>query len=103
MKPGDYALGSRQSRAAARALLHERQGVQNRLELIVGNDLAKPQATEWHDDGKGELSRIISIPAGTALDEGLRALGGFTASELDRIAQAHPEPINCGSLLALQR
>ena len=103
MKPGDYALGSSQSRAAARAMLQERRGVQERLELIVGYDLAEPHATEWHDNGEGELSRIISIPAGMALADGLRALGGFTASELDEIAQAHPEPIDCGSFLALRR
>ena len=101
--PIGNAFGSKQSRAAARALLHERQGVQERVELILGYGLENAQATEWHDDGKGELSRVISIPAGMALAEGLQALGGFTKAELDRIAHAHPEPIHFGSVLALRR
>jgi len=33
----------------------------------------------------------------------IAAVGGFTATELDQIGHAHPNPINCGSLLMLRR
>ena len=75
----------------------------NGWELILGYlGLPEQRATDWHDNGE-RVGPHHFHPAGMALADELRALGGFTASELDRIAHAYPEPIHCGSLLALRR
>lgn len=49
------------------------------------------------------MCRIISMPEGMTLAEGLRVVGGFTSSELDQIERAHPSQVNCGSILVLRR
>jgi hypothetical protein len=47
MKPGDYALGSSQSRAAARTLLEQKKGMQKSLVIILGDlTLKEPHATD---------------------------------------------------------
>ena len=105
MKPGDFTLRSERSRAFARRMLEQRQRSCERLEIILGRyDSDEPRASPWRDDGKaGQVCRMISIPEGMTLADGLRAVGGFTASELDQIGHAHPDPIHCGSLLTLRR
>jgi len=37
------------------------------------------------------------------LMDGLRAIGGYSPSVLDRIAASHPEPLSTGSMLMLRR
>jgi hypothetical protein len=104
MKPADFALRSERSRASARHLLKQRQRSQERVEVILGRpDSDPPRALPWHEGESGQLSRIISIPEGMTLADGLLAMGGFTTSELDQINLAHPSQMNCGSILVLRR
>ena len=105
MKPGAFTLRSERSRAFARRMLEQRQCSRVRLEIILGRyESDEPHASPWRDSGEaGQMCRVISIPEGITLTDGLRTVGGFTASELDQISHAHPNPINCGSLLALRR
>jgi|SRR5215469_8005527 len=105
MKAGDFTLRSDRSRAFARHMLEQRQRSCERLEIIVGRyDTDEPRASPWRDNGgAGQVCRVISIPEGMTVADGLRAVGGFAATELDQIGHAHPNPINSGSLLALRR
>jgi hypothetical protein len=105
VKPGDFTLRSQRSRAVARHILEQRQRSRERLEIIIRRyDADEPRAWPWRDSGKaGKVCRMISIPEGVSLVDGLRVVGGFAASELDQIGQAQPSPINCGSLLTLRR
>lgn len=105
MKAGDFTLRSERSRAFARHMLEQRQRSRERLEIILGRyDSDEPHASSWRENGKTrQVCRTISIPEGMTLAEGLRAVGGFTATELEQIGHAHPDPINGASLLALRR
>jgi hypothetical protein len=105
MKPGDFALGSMKSRAAARLLLSQRHSSEERREIILGGrNLAAPKATEWGGGDKdGVLGRIVSIPEGMTIAEGLRALGGYSEYELQRVAEARPKPITSCSIYTLRR
>ena len=105
MKPSDLTLRSERSRAFARRMLEQRHHSHERLEIIIGRyDSDEPRASSWRDNGKaGEVCRTISIPEGMTLVDGLRAAGGFTATELSQVGDAHPNPIHCGSLLTLRR
>jgi hypothetical protein len=85
VRPGDFPVGSAQSRAAARHLLKKRMEGLKRRETIIGiNADRKPNAGEYGEDrrGSGEIGRLIGIPYGMTLAEGLRAVGGFTEEEL---------------------
>jgi hypothetical protein len=105
MKPGDFALGSMKSRAAARLSLAKRQTSEERREVILGrDDLTAPRATEWVRGDKGNgVGRVISLPASTTIAEGLRALGGYSDHELRRIAEASSEPVHSCSIYTLRR
>src|SRR5215469_1625945 len=104
MKPGDFVLRSERSRASARQMLALRQSSAERLELILWRpDSDPPRASPWTNGEAGQVCRIISMPEGMTLLDGLRAVGGFTASELDQIGRAHPHPANCGSIHVLRR
>jgi hypothetical protein len=84
-RPGDHKLGSPQSRAAARRILQERMKGLRRRELIIGIDAdRKPNAGKYGEDerGSGEIGRLIGIPYGMTIADGLRAVGGFTEEEL---------------------
>jgi hypothetical protein len=84
-RPGDFPVGSAQSRAAARHLLKKRMEGRRRRETIIGIDAdRKPSAGEYGNEhrGSGEVARFIGIPCGMTLAEGLRAVGGFTEEEL---------------------
>ena len=85
VRPGDFPVGSAQSRAAARHLLKKRMEGLKRRETIIGIDAdRKPNAGKYGEDdrGSGEIARLIGIPYGMTLGEGLRAVGGFTEDEL---------------------
>jgi hypothetical protein len=104
LKPGDFPLSSSRSRAAVRAILMERQSAYERREVIISYRADFPHATEWRFDAKEyRAGRVISIPAGMALEQGLRALGGFSDRELARAAELHPEPLQMGTMLMLRR
>jgi hypothetical protein len=107
VNPGDFPLGSHQSRAAARAMLANRQAVFKRREVIFGcaaNDSSAPHATKWHVNAKEQTAgRVVSIPEGMTLTDGLRMLGGYSEGELEKISASCPEPVNIGSLFVLRR
>ena len=105
MKPADFPLGSPQSRAAARVVLAQRCSSEERREVILGCDyLTAPKATEWVKGDKGSgVGRIVSVPAGMTIVEGLRALGGYSKDELEQIDEACSEPIHYCSIYTLRR
>jgi hypothetical protein len=76
--PGDFPLSSNRSRAAARALLAERQNAYQRREVIISYRAESPHVTDWRFDVKEHSSwRDISILSGMTVESGLRALVGF--------------------------
>jgi hypothetical protein len=83
-QPGDFEVGSAQSRAAARHLLQKRLEGRVRREVIIGIDADKnPQADEYGTDPSSEeFSRVVAIPYGMSIADGLRAVGGCTEEEL---------------------
>jgi hypothetical protein len=85
MKPGDFEIGSGQSRAAARHVLQKRIESLSRREVIIGIAAdQKPNADDYCEDdsGSGEFARLIGIPYGMTIADGLKAVGGFTDEEL---------------------
>jgi hypothetical protein len=104
MKPGDFALGSMKSRAAARLLLTQRHSSDERREVILGCDyLTAPKATEWvKGDKGGGVGRVVSVPAGMTIAEGLRLLGGYGEDELEHIGEACSEPVDNCSIYTLR-
>lgn len=102
MQPGDYPLRSLQSRAAVRKLLEQHEHDIEHLEVIVSGDSSIPRATEWGSSAKdGRLGRVVVIPAGMTLADGLQAIGGCPG-RVYAWAEKHPEPISAGSMLALK-
>ena len=103
MKPGDFPLHSNRSRAAARTLLTEKQSDYERREVIISNRTDSPSATRWHLDVEEHLAvRVVSIPSGMTLEQGLRLLGGFSDKELSLAAELHPELLTLGTMLMLR-
>lgn len=103
MKPGDFALRSKQSRAAARLILDQRTRSLERIEVIIAcGDDNRPSATPWGKDKDG-LGRVIGIPEGMTIADGLRTLGGYSEDELEEISASCPQPVGPGSLFALWR
>jgi len=107
LKPGDFPLSSNRSRAAARAMLLAKAARKGRTEIILGcstRERSIPHATEWRDDAKGERrARLISIPEGMTLEQGLQALGGYSEQELTQLSQLSSEPLGLGTMLMLRR
>jgi hypothetical protein len=106
LKPGDFRLRSNRSRAAARAMLAGRQGTLERREIIICSDSesSSPQATDWIEDAKERtMGRVVSIPEGMTLAEGLLALGGYSEGEIAHAAEIYPNPVNVGTMLMVQR
>lgn len=107
VKPADFPLGSYRSRAAARAMLAEKQSAYARREVILcrnANEGAKPRATEWQINTKERSAgRVVSVPEGMTLAEGLRALGGYSDRELAQAAELFPKPLNFATMLTLRR
>lgn len=105
MKLADFPLRSPQSRAAARLLLAQRHSSEERREVILGCDyLTAPKATEWVKGDKGSgVGRIVSVPAGMTIAEGLKALGGYSQGELEYIAEVCSAPIHNCSIFTLRR
>lgn len=104
VKPGDFPLHSHRSRAAARRLFAERQSAYERREVIISSRTKSPSATQWHFDAKERTAaRVVSIPEGIKLEEGLRALGGYSERQLARASELYPEPLDSGTMLMLRR
>jgi hypothetical protein len=76
MKPGDFALGSSQSRAAARALLACRFAARKRMEIV--SSIPRPGGDggihigTWTEGADGSLFRFSSIPPGMTIQEAER-------------------------------
>lgn len=76
MKPGDFALGSSQSRAAARALLERRFAARKRLDIV--SSIPRPGGDggihigTWQEGQDGVLFRFSSIPPGMTIQEAER-------------------------------
>jgi hypothetical protein len=76
LRLGDYALGSPQSRAAARALLERKFAAQKRLEIICS--IPRPGVAReinigrWIEGSDGTLFRTSNIPAGMTIQEAER-------------------------------
>jgi hypothetical protein len=75
MKPGDFALGSERSRAAARRLVDQRSSGKQRFTLIM--DVAyvgEPRCSPWIEAEDGTLSRVYCLPEGMTLEEAERIM-----------------------------
>jgi hypothetical protein len=70
-KPGDFPIGSPESRAAARAMLEARMKGMRRLQIVTNvrvfsyPDNSKPHVTPWTETLDGCLMRFIYVPNGT--------------------------------------
>jgi len=77
MKPGDYALGSPESRAAARAVLEHRLAERNRGGLTLITNIPRPfsegiRIGEWCEGEDGLLMRICFLPTAMTMEEAER-------------------------------
>jgi hypothetical protein len=76
MRPGDFALGSSRSRAAARALLARRFDARKRIDVV--SSIPRPGADgeirigAWQEGEDGVLFRYSNIPAGMTIQEAER-------------------------------
>jgi hypothetical protein len=76
-RPGDYALGASQSRAAARAMLARRFAGREKFDLIVSSPIPRPggdgiRIGEWCEREDGTLTRVSFLPTGMTLAEAER-------------------------------
>ena len=70
---------------------------------MFGTDFV-PSASASNQDPKTQsIGRVICIPEGMTLAEGLRVVGGYSAQELDQIAREHPEKLERCALFSLER
>ena len=77
MKPGDYALGSPESRAAARAVLERRLAERNRGGITLVSNIPRPYGNgvrigDWCESNDGTIIRFCSLPTGMTLEEAER-------------------------------
>jgi hypothetical protein len=74
MKPGDFALGSGMSRAAARAELERRFAGRIARTVIVDleTDCTEPRIGEWREGADGSLGRVCALPKGMTMQEAER-------------------------------
>jgi len=80
--PGDFPVGSPESRAAARLLLSDRESARDRLEIISsiprpernGHRNDKPRATPWTETPDGRLVRFLYVPQGMTEESARKAV-----------------------------
>jgi hypothetical protein len=88
-------------------MLEKRQHGLERLEIVLGRsnrEDRKATASKWTENVKEErLYRTICIPDAMTLVDGLRAVGGYSEAELDRVAELQPGRVHCGTMLAIRR
>jgi RecB family exonuclease len=76
LRLGDYALGSPQSRAAARALLERRFAERRRIDIVCS--IPRPGAERgiqigtWREGADGSLIRLSNLPPGMTIEEAER-------------------------------
>src|SRR6478735_1277475 len=76
-RPGDYALGSPLSRAAARAMIVEQISKRDTLTIVMSSFLpdltiTEPSIGEWREGADGRLYRKAYLPPGMTLEEAER-------------------------------
>lgn len=76
-RPGDYALGSAQSRAAARAALEQRLAGRKKLDIVFLSSVPFPHGEgvkvgEWQEGAGGIPMRFSWLPAGMTIEEAER-------------------------------
>ena len=88
-KPGEFPLGSPQSRAAARAQLERRYAGRKTIDFIVdlGMSIEDLKIGEWIGTEDGTLSRISLIPEGMTMEEAERIV-----AERERTASPSKQP-----------
>jgi hypothetical protein len=69
MKPGDFPLGSLESRAAARAMLEDAEGSRLRLTIVSylqrpGRDNSQIHIGAWQACPDGLRMRMVYVPSG---------------------------------------
>ena len=80
MKPGDYPLRSRQSRAAVRSLLERKLACRKRLDVVLTSSIPRPAGAfalnigKWQEGADGTLMRFSMIPAGMTIEEAERII-----------------------------
>jgi hypothetical protein len=89
MKPGDFPIGSPESRAAARMLVANRRDTRRRIEIVSNVHIPwhseGPAPDPWNDEEShigpwqdcvdGSLMRIVYIPTGMSEDEARKIVG----------------------------
>jgi hypothetical protein len=86
-RPGDFPVGSPESRAAARLMLRQRSTESQRIEIITSiqrparewsdwTDKTKPYATPWSETTDGRLMRMLYVPSGMTAYEARRIVDG---------------------------
>jgi hypothetical protein len=76
MKPGDFALGSNLSRAAARAVLESRFAARKRIDVV--SSIPRPggdgqiRIGAWQESADGSLFRFSTVPPGMTIEEAER-------------------------------
>jgi hypothetical protein len=83
-RPGDFPVGSPESRAAARLMLSDRERERDRLELIHhvprperdGHSNEEPHATPWTETLDGRLMRVLYVPPAMTVDVARRIVDG---------------------------
>ena len=73
-RPGEYALGSAQSRAAARAMIADQISKRDTLTIVMSSfipdlKITEPNITEWREGANGQLYRKAYLPPGMTLEE----------------------------------
>lgn len=76
--PASFPVGSDESRAAARALLEERENISDRLQVVShiphwDQDNTRPHIGPWQPTISGTPMRVVYVPPGTD-EETLRQL-----------------------------
>jgi hypothetical protein len=84
--PGEYPLGSPQSRAAARAMLKRRLEGRKRVDFVVRcivdvPGFTKPQVGDWVECDDGMLMRCSHLPAGMTIEQAERIAAAGGASK----------------------
>lgn len=76
LQPGQFALGSPQSRAAARALIESRRSELDLVEIYSRQEgLRTPEIGEWESLRPGSMTRRCRIPIGMTFDGALASAG----------------------------
>ena len=82
-RPGDYAVGSQQSRAATRALMQRRFAGRIARTIILSaetdSDCKEPRFGEWREGADGTLGRICFLPDGMTMEEAERIVAECTS------------------------